>query len=124
MSTLDPNLSFDEAVPTESNYLKKEDVGEGGKNLTIFEFKRLDVSPNNAGEMKTVLFFKENYKPMILNKTNANRLVAINGSKLMDSIGQVVNVFNDPMIEFGGNITGGIRIRKVVDKGPEDEVPF
>ena len=129
---LDKNMSLDEAVPTESKYLQKDDVGEAGKDLTIAQLTRENVSPQGQ-ELKTVVHWTDtNYKPLILNVTNRNRLKAVsNGAKVADIIGTTVNVYNDPMVEFGGQITGGIRIRKAStpattahNNAPDDSIPF
>jgi len=143
MSQLDPNMDLDSAVPKESKYLQKDDVGEAGQDLTIAQLTRENVSPQGE-ELKTVIHWTDNrYKPLILNQTNKNRLKALTkGSKIADIIGVTVNVYNDPMVEFGGNITGGLRIRQATrtaeaelqqqhtaqqaidDAGPDDSIPF
>lgn len=108
------SMSFGELVPSKSKYLSKDDVGEDGVDLTIRGFKREVVEGDNGDEDKTVLYFVEpGYKPMILNKTNSNRLgIATGVATAGEARGKVVNVFNDPFVEFGGKVTGGLRIRK------------
>ena len=108
------DLSFDNLVPSKSKYLAKEDVGEAGLDLTIRGFKREVVEGDNGDEDKIVLYFAEpNVKPMILNRTNSSRIAVATGCKTAgETRGKVVNVFNDPYVEFGGKIVGGLRIRK------------
>jgi hypothetical protein len=123
MTTIDPNMDIDSAVPKESNYLTKDDVGLTGKNLTIASFTRENVAPQGE-EIKTVIHWTSSDKPLIVNQTNKNRLKSIcKGTKVADFIGQTVNVYNDPYVEFGGNVTGGIRIReRVGDQAPQPAV--
>ena len=68
---------------------------------------------------------------MVLNKTNMARLKHIFPEAKMtsDLIGKVINVFNDPMIEFQGRIVGGLRIRQAQaapahNQDFDDEIPF
>lgn len=126
------NLSFDSLVPSKSKYLSKDDVGEDGVNLTIKGFRREMVEGDAGDEEKTVLHFAEaGFKPMILNKTNSNRLgIATGCATAGEARGKVICVFNDPYVEFGGKVTGGLRIRKATTSAPppapklDDDIPF
>ncbi len=124
---------LDELVPSESNYLAKEDVGKAGLNLTIAEFTREPVGDNK--EVKTILNFKEDVKPMVLNVGNKNRLKHyLDATTAEEVVGKVINVYNDPDVEYKGKITGGVRIRGVLVELPQaapsavdpldDEIPF
>jgi hypothetical protein len=139
MSTDLNSLSFDALVPSKSKYLAKEDVGEDGLDLTVRGFKREVVEGDHGEEEKIVLYFSEpNIKPMILNRTNSGRLSIATGCKNAgEARGKKVNVYNDPFVEFGGKVVGGLRIRKaqgevLPPKKPEppqadpfdDDVPF
>lgn len=105
-------MNLDELVPSTSNYLAKEDVGTVGKNLTISGFTRETVGKGQDADERAVVQFKEDVKPMVLNKTNKNRIKHyLQATDSNDVIGKVINVFNDPDIEFGGEIVGGLRIR-------------
>jgi len=123
-------MPLDAAVPSQSKYLDKNDVGEGGKNLTIKTLDRVQVDDKDPNSVKTVIHWTQDAKPMVLNKTNKNRLsVILKATTVGDIIGKTVNVFNDPMVEFGGEITGGIRIRQAAADdapaaSPNDEIPF
>jgi len=129
---LDPNMPLDSAVPSQSNYLQKSDVGETGADLTIKALDRVQVDEKDPNSVKTVIHWvQRSYKPLVLNKTNKNRLtVILKATTVGDLIGKTVNVFNDEMVEFGGEITGGIRIRTAADPAltetapPDDSIPF
>ena len=48
-----------------------------------------------------------------VNKTNMSRIKIITKSETTGQArGKRVNVFNDPFVEFGGKLTGGLRIRE------------
>lgn len=122
-------MNLDELVKSKSDYLKKEDVGEEGVNLTIRGFKKVQVEGDNGEEEKIAMFFaEENFKPLLLNITNKNRLKIATGEETVEGVkGKTVNVYNDPYVEFGGKITGGVRIRAAVGAKPaplETDVPF
>lgn len=129
------SLSFDRLVPKDSKYLAKDDVGEDGADLTIRGFKTEAVKGDHGDEQKVVLYFvEEGYKPMILNQTNSKRIGISTGAKTAgEAKGKKINVYCDPMIEFGGEIVGGLRIRKPTGAAAapapkvdefNDDVPF
>ncbi len=75
-----------------------------------------------------MIHFKEFEKGMVLNKTNLKRIAFVTGSDETDDWGgkQVV-LYTDPDVEFGGDIVGGLRIRKPKSQKIqelEDDVPF
>lgn len=96
----------------ESKYLKKEDV-ESDKLVTIVSYDKVDLSRDNEPtKIRWVLNFKELDKPLVLNKTNGNRIAKITGqSDFDDWIGERIVLYNDEMVEFGGKLVGGIRVR-------------
>lgn len=125
------NMTFDELVPTESKYLRKEDVGEDGVVATIKHFTKEMLKGGDGDEEKTIMHFAENLKPMVLNKTNAQLVGVITGAKRAgDAKGKKIVIYNDPTIGYGGKITGGLRLRKpqgqpkVLDEQAGDPIPF
>ena len=122
---------------SESKYVTKEDVGSG-LLVTITGFERKDVSRESEPEsMKYTLTFEE-CKPLVLNKTNGERIAEIanqvygvtrdyqdddEGTKtpaneqFRNWIGKKIVLWNNPEIEFQGKRTGGVRVRE-----PEKDV--
>ena len=134
---INDDMSFDELVPTESDYLKKEDAGEGGLILTIAGFSRTTVGKGEDADERTVMHFTENVKPMVLNRTNAQLIPVVTGAKTSGAAkGKKIVVYNDPTVPFGNKIVGGLRIRSATgpvaaapaapDTGtdPNDGIPF
>jgi hypothetical protein len=127
------SLSFDQLVPSNSKYLSKADVGEDGIVLTIKGFRMETLESDDGNEEKTVMHFIEDFKPMVLNRTNAQLVGVCTGAKTAgEAKGKQIVVFNDPTIAFGGKITGGLRIKKVTGSPKlvtgngksEEEIPW
>ena len=119
-------MSFAQLVPTNSNYLKKDDVGEDGVILTIAGFKQETLKTDTGDETKVVMYFQEEgYKPMVLNTTNATILGKITGCVTAgEARGKQVVVYDDPSVSFGGKATGGLRLKKVVGSPQSPRVAF
>ena len=109
-------MNLDEMLP--SKYLKQADV----KHPTIVTVK--DVVRESVGrdnDPKWCLYTRELDKPMTLNRTNLKRLAATTGSNTLEHwIGKRVEIFVDPNVEFGGDIVGGLRLRKPSNTGVQD----
>lgn len=126
------NMSFDQLVPTESKYLKKDDVGEDGVILTIKGFTQETLKGDDGDEIKIVMHFQEQgYNPMVINRTNSQLIPIATGATVTgEAVGKQVVIYNDPTISFGGKVTGGLRIKKVPGApkpaltAPEEDVPF
>lgn len=131
---LNDAMSFDELVPSESKYLKKEDVGEAGLILTIAGFTRDNLEADGVTEEKTIMHFSEDVKPMVLNRTNSQLIPAVTGaSNAGEAKGKQIVVYNDPTVGFGGKITGGLRIKSIQaaqpaqapqQPSPSSDIPF
>lgn len=106
---------IDDLVPSKSNFLKKEDVGVEGRNLTIKAFEQEDIKNQETGgvDQKYCIFWTdESFHPMVLNKENASRLkMALKTDDTDVMIGRTVNVYHDEFVSFGGKQVGGLRIR-------------
>ena len=121
--TINNDMSFDQLVPKNSNYLAKEDVGEDGVILTIKGFKEETIEGDDGTENKIVMYFMENYKPMIINRTNSQLIQMATGARTTgESVGKEIIVYCDPTVGFGGKITGGIRIKKMA-QAPRHAAP-
>jgi len=105
-------VNLDDLVPSQSKYLTKEDAGTAGLNLTIKGFKRETVGQGRDADECAVIHFEEDVKPMVLNKTNKNRIKHYLGvTTSEEAAGKVINAYNDPDVEYGGEIIGGLRLR-------------
>lgn len=95
----------------DSKFLTKEDC-EPAVKVTITGWAEEDVSmETQPTKMKYVLHFKELAKPLVLNNTNGQRIALLTGKDDFDDwTGHQITLFNDPTVEFGGKLVGGIRV--------------
>ena len=95
----------------QSKYLRKEDCGDDGILVTIKDLKQNNVAPDDKPEeLKWILTFEEDFKPLVLNGTNA-RLIekALGSDETDDWIGKAIVLFNDENVTFGNDVVGGVR---------------
>jgi hypothetical protein len=104
----------------DSKYLKKEDCGQGIL-VTIKGLSEENMAmEGQPPEMKWVLHFMENVKPMALNSTNAQLIAKITNSEETDNWpGHKIVLYEDPNISFGGKLVGGIRVRAPRNQPPK-----
>lgn len=96
-----------------SKFLTKFDV-DPALEVTIKSYEEVNVAmESQAPELKWTLSFHELDKPLVLNNTNGQLLMAITGSGEFDAwIGKKIVLYNDKTVMFAGKLTGGIRIRQ------------
>ena len=106
-------MNIESAFP--SKFLKAVDLNEGPLDMTIRSVEYEPVGRERL--MKPVVYFKDEEKGFILNKTNAKEIVKITGSKDTHSwIDQVISLFATS-VEFGGDTVEAIRVRPVKRQG-------
>jgi len=95
-----------------SKYVKKEDVGDG-MIVTIDKVTNENVAMDSQPpENKYILHFKEDILPLVLNWTNIQLVARATGTEETDEWpGKQIVLWNDPNVSFGGNLTGGVRVR-------------
>ena len=109
-NTLD-NLTFDQLVPTESKYLRKEDFDADGQILTIAGFRREDIKGDDGHlEEKIVLLFKELDKGMVLNKTNFASIAFQCGEDTDEWSGKEITLYA-PMVSAFGETKPALRVK-------------
>lgn len=96
----------------QSKYLAKNDVGNG-LDVTIKAIDQADLAmEGEPPEMKYVLHFQGDVKPMVLNTTNAQLIAAVLGSEETDDwIGKRVCLYDEKTVMYAGKLVGGIRVR-------------
>jgi len=95
---------------SDSKYMRKEDVTEEGIPLQIDDFGTEEFK--DGTKKPWVSFTDRRFKPLLLNKSNMNRLIAMfKTSDTKAMLGKYVVVFSDPMVEFQGQIVGGTKVR-------------
>lgn len=97
----------------DSKYLKQSDVPDP-VIVTILKIGKLNIAKDNEQpEEKWAVRFKEFNKPLLLNSTNIRLLEKACGSDNTDHwVGKEVVIYTDESVSFGGQVVGGLRIRK------------
>jgi hypothetical protein len=106
-----PNIN--DAFP--SNYLKASDIRGSEPVVTI---DRVEYEPvGRQREMKAVVYFKGKTKGVVLNKTNATKIVQLAGSpQTEDWDGCRIRLFATET-EFGGETVECIRVKAAPPNG-------
>lgn len=102
-----------------SNYLKQSDFPEDYV-VTIRGIERKNIAMDGKpAEYKWLATFAEFEKPMVLNSTNIQLMAKACGSDDTDDwIGKQIIVYVDENVSFGGELVGGLRIRKHKQAAP------
>jgi hypothetical protein len=97
----------------ESKYLKQADFPDP-LIVTVSKIGQVNIAKEgDQPEMKWAVRFKEFTKPMLLNSTNIKLLEKACGSDDTDDwLGKEVIVYTDESVSFGGQVVGGLRIRR------------
>ena len=96
----------------QSRFLSKKDVAKPIL-VTIKGYEQVNVARQNAEpDMRYVLHFHEDYKPMTLTPTRGSQIKIITGSKEFDDwIGHKIVLYIEEAVEYGSEAIGGIRCR-------------
>jgi hypothetical protein len=96
--------------PSKSEWLKCEDVPDEGLVVTIDSYDVKDFNNDGKHDRKPVLYFKEDIKALVLNKTNAGTITTIVGSdELDDWVGHKITLV-PRQVEFSGKQVWAIRV--------------
>ncbi len=107
-------MKVSDAFP--SHYLKAGDLGGKVVPVTISEVKTETVGRER--ELKLVVYFEGKQKGIVLNKTNANKIVALAGSDDTDDWRGVQVSLYATEVEYQGDTVEAIRI-----KAPSQQKP-
>ena len=96
----------------DKSYLGAWDIPDDGDLiLTIKEAVRDEVQNERGKEKKLILYFVEDYKPMIMNKVNPESISkALGSTKLEDWEGKRIAIYSEKVNAFGG-VKDALRIR-------------
>lgn len=102
-------------------FLGEADFEKGQEIVaTISKTTEEEVVSDRGKAIKTTLNFAENIKPLILNATNSKSIVKVTGKKeVQEWKGARIQVYYDPLVKFGKETVGGVRVRPF----PPKDVP-
>ncbi len=97
--------------------MRSEDIfgvqKEFGIVAEITDFTEADVSRSDdpTSEIKPVIHFDGDLKPMVLNTTNLNMILALFGTDDESKIiGQKVGIYVDDRVQYAGKTVKGLRL--------------
>ena len=101
-------MNIDDAFP--SKYLKASDLPEEGtQSVTIEKITIEEIGREK--QRKPVIYFEYLDKGFVCNKTNANTIAKITGSRnLEDWTGKTIHLYRAE-VEFGGEMVESIRVK-------------
>jgi hypothetical protein len=99
-------VNVNEFIKSGSGFLSKEDLGKSRPKVMV---SGIDVTEFD-GDKKLVLKFQGKEKGLTLNKTNTQILAHAWGEETDGWLGQMVELWVDPYVTFGGKVVGGIKV--------------
>ncbi len=109
---------------TDPNYLGVWDMTNEDLIVTIASVAEEKViGPGGKEDVKPVMRFKEkNIKPLILNKVNQKQIAANLKTPYIENwVGKRIQLYGDPNVKFGREVTGGVRVRNFLPKASKTE---
>ncbi len=97
-------------------YLRSDDIDGTGKEFGIVaeitDFTEADVSrkDDDASEVKPIIHFDGDWKPMVLNSTNLSTVIALFGDDETKVIGKKIGVWVDDRVQYAGKLVKGLRL--------------
>lgn len=104
----------------------------GDRDVTVTLAKVERYTPEGPKRTKTVngkkveernkrlaISFVGKRKKWLAGPVSQKTLARLYGNNVEDWIGKKVSLYVDPMVKFGGEVTGGVRIRETAPRGPE-----
>jgi hypothetical protein len=102
-----------------SKWLRASDVEDGDLVLTIREVRQEEIGQGSQTDEKWVVYFEEEEKGLVLNKTNTNTIAKLYGNDTEDWIGQPITLFATE-VSFQGDMVEALRVRS---KPPRQRPP-
>ena len=97
------------------DYLGEYEFAPGEDKIVTIRAVDINEITGTGGKKddKPVMHFVEQVKPLILNTTNFKMLTKLFKSPYIeDWCGKQITLYGDPSVKFGGELVGGVRIRK------------
>ena len=112
-------MNINDAFP--SKYLKASDLPEeGSQEFTIEKIQIEEIGRNK--EKKPVIYFEEDHKGLVCNKTNARTIAKVLGTEeFEDWTGKAISLYRAE-VDFQGEMVESIRVRSKTTKKPHRSV--
>lgn len=91
-----------------SKYLKASDINGADMVVTIQSLSQEELGPQK--DLKTVVYFAETDKGLVLNKTNTEVIADLYPGKIGNWVGKKIALYTTE-VTFAGKTTLGVRVR-------------
>ena len=109
-------MKLNDAYP--GKYLKAGDVSETGDVFTIKGCEMEELGQGADKQIKPVLYFEDEEKGFVLNKTNFKTIVELTGQGDSDDWAGVEVTLFTTEVQFGADMVESIRVKKKVNRSP------
>ena len=97
-------------------------MDKGDITLRIKSVKKGKVTGSGGkASSKGMIYFEGAEKPMAAGTTVLSAIGSLYGNDTRKWPGKLITIFGDPDVSFGGSKIGGVRVRPVVPKEPEQK---
>ena len=93
-----------------SKYLKASDIGDTDLELTIIAVDEETLGQGNDADIRSVVYFSETPKGLVLNKTNARAIASLYGDESDDWAGNQIRLYATE-VDFKGEQMLALRVR-------------
>jgi len=100
-----------------SRWLKASDFEDGDATLTIREVGQERIGQGKDASDKFVLYFEDEAKGLVLNKTNVGTIAKLHGDDTDDWIGKDVTLYTTE-VQFQSDMVEAIRVRSKAPRRP------
>lgn len=115
-------MHWKKIVKPDSPYFGEQDFATPDETVTVTikSYATEKVTSEQGTQLKGVLHFKEQVKPLILNVTNGKAIAKLYGKDMDGWIGKPITLYYDPSVRAMGQRVGGTRVKKpsAVSKEP------
>lgn len=87
--------------------------------VTIRQVKTEEIKSDRGTEIRGVVHFEEDIKPLILNVTNGKAIAKLYGKQVEGWTGKQITLYFDPSVKFGRERVGGVRVSAPTRKKPK-----
>ena len=101
-------------IVSDPKFLGEADFSEGEEKIGTIDrvATGVDVQTAEGKSKKSVVYFRENIKPMILNVARSKAITKVSGSKFVDDwCGVTIQLYIDDNVKAFGDIVAAVRVR-------------
>lgn len=101
-------------IVSDPDYLGEADFNEGEEKIVTIDHvaSAVKIKTADGTKEKSVVFFREKVKPMILNVVRAKAITKVAGSKFVeDWSGVMIQLYIDDNVQAFGDVVSAVRVR-------------